>query len=343
MKLMKADTGDHKLLDSPMYAGELKADGTNTRAQKQGTTSRVFGTPSKSGLPEYTERLPDLIEALDKIPGNFQIVGETVVFDEEGRTWFEGSQRRCSTQDKAQINVYKTKYPVMFLAYDAIELEGRNLEGLPYLERKEILFDLLRDTPQDRVTPIPHVIEGKRELYNKLVATGEEGLILKRLNSTYQHRRSKDWLKIKKWDTERLRVVGWTPGKPSGKRDGLFGALILAKLEDDGHLVYRGKVGSGFSDAEVKQIYKLLMEHRSDTRQVMSDEDFTPVDIPLEITVRFFEETKNRVLRIPSVLKDEQGRNLIHFESTIFGAPQLAKPKQTSLASLFASMKKKEE
>lgn len=322
MKLMKADTGDHKLLDSPMYAGELKANGTNTRAQKKGTTSRVFGTPKKSGLPEYTERLPDLIEALDQIPGNFQIVGETIVYDENGKTWFEGSQRRCSTQDRAKIEVYKTQYPVMFLAYDAIELEGRNLEGLPYLERKEILFDLLRDTPQDRVTPIPHFIEGKRELYNKVVATGEEGLILKRLNSTYQHGRSRDWLKIKQWDEERLRVVGWTPGKPGGKRDGLFGALILAKLEDDGHLVYRGKVGSGFSDAEIKRIYKMLKEHQTEEPLVRSAEAFTPVDLPLEISVRFFEETKNRVLLIPSVLKDAQGRNLIHFESTILGKPQ---------------------
>jgi bifunctional non-homologous end joining protein LigD len=323
-------------------AAELKADGTHTRATKKGEKSRVFGRPKSSGLPEYTDRLPDLTEALDKIPGDFQIIGETVVYDENGRTWFEGSQIRCSTQNPTKIPIKAAKYPVVFLAFDVIELEGKNLEGLPYLKRKEILFELLENTEQDRVKPLPHVIEGKRELYDELVAKGEEGLILKRVNSTYQHTRSRDWLKIKKWDTERLKVVGYTPGKIGGKRDrlGVFGALILAKLEDDGSLVYRGKVGSGFNDSELKSIQKLLDKHKTDTKVVITDEDFTPVDVPLEISVKFFEETKNGVLRMPSVLKDDRGKNVIYYESTIMGSPQKA-PQQTNLAQLLADIRKR--
>ena len=144
----------------------------------------------------------------------------------------------------------------MFLAFDLIELEGKNLEGLGYLKRKETLFELLERVDTTHVTPLPHVIENKRAYYDELVAKGEEGLILKRLGSKYQHTRSTDWLKIKKWDSERVKVVGYTQG--TGSRETTFGSLILAKLEDDGTLVYRGKVGTGFKAAEVRQIFKLL-------------------------------------------------------------------------------------
>lgn len=342
MQLMTAKKGSHKLLDNPMYAAELKADGTHVRGTKEEDSKpRIFGRPKKSDgtIPEYTTRLPLLTDSLGEIPAEtFTIVGEASVYDEQGRTWFEGSQRRCSTQDLAKIEVYKTKYPIMLLTFDLIELDGKNLEGLDYLKRKETLFELLERVDPTRITALPHVIENKREFFDEVIAKGEEGVMLKRLNSKYHHTRSTDWWKIKNWDSERLRVVGWTPGKSGGKRDNTFGSLILAKREDDGNLVYRGKVGTGFSDAEVKQIYKLLLEHKSEVKKVNANEEYTPVDIPLEMTVKFFEETKNGILRFPSMLKDEKGKNMIHHESTIFGTPQ---PKQTSLSALFANMGKK--
>lgn len=316
-----------------------KADGTHVRVQREEDQDpRVFGRPKKSDgtIPEYTTRLPLLMDAMGKLPAEtYTIIGEAVVYDEQGRTWFEGSQRRCSTQNPAKIEVYKTKYPIMLLAFDLIELEGKNLEGLGYLKRKETLFELLERVDTTRITPLPHVIENKRAYYDELVAKGEEGLILKRLGSKYQHTRSTDWLKIKQWDSERVKVVGYTQG--TGSRESTFGSLVIAKLEDDGSLSYRGKVGTGFKAAEVRQIFKLLQEHRSNTKQVITKEPFTPVDIPLEVTVKFFEETKNGVLRFPSMLKDAAGRNMIHHESTIFGTPQ---PKQSSLSAMFAAMRK---
>jgi len=132
MRLMTAKQGDHALLDNPMYAGELKADGTHVRVQREADKApRVFGRPKRSDgtIPEYTTRLPLLMDAMGEIPvESYTVVGEAVVYDEQGRTWFEGSQRRCSTQDLAKIEVYKTQYPIMLLAFDVIELDGKNLE-----------------------------------------------------------------------------------------------------------------------------------------------------------------------------------------------------------------------
>lgn len=335
-ELMLCSAGKQSDLDDPRMAAELKLDGTYIRATKKEERIDVYGRPRSAGLPVYTDRLPDLTEALQVIPGDFQMLGEAVVYDEKGRSWFEGSQRRCSTQTPAKIAEYKCKYPIMMLAFDIIELDGKDLTGHSYESRKQILFDLLEETPQKRVIPLPHIIENKREFYQQAVNRGEEGVVLKRLGSTYSPGKSRDWLKVKKWDEERLKVVGWTEG--TGKYANEFGALILAKLMDDGTLVYRGKVGTGFKESERRQITKLLKKHITDRKTVITDEDYIPVDIPLEVTVKFFEETKNYVLRMPSLLKDAFGKNMIHYESTINGIPQLTK-NQISLDDLMRKLR----
>lgn len=336
-ELMLCDNGKESLLDSPLYAAELKADGTYIRAKKTDEI-RIFGRPKRSGTPEYTDSLPDLIEALEVIPGTFEITGEAVVYNEQGRTWFEGSQRRCSTEDKAKIEIYKRKYPIMLLTFDVTELNGRDLTGHTYEARKQILFDLLKESPQERVQYLPHVVENKRDFYDEVTERGEEGVILKRLNSTYERKRSKSWLKVKNWHDERLKVVGFTEGKPGGKRDGLFGSLVLAKLVD-GNLVYRGKVGSGFSDAEVRKVYQMLSEHKTDVMSVRAPDSYHPVDMSLEVTVKFQEETKNKVLRMPSLKKDSRKRNMIHYDETTIEPTSEGRVVQSNLKAMLKRMK----
>jgi bifunctional non-homologous end joining protein LigD len=313
---MLCENGEESQLDSPLYAAELKADGTHVRAKKNGDI-RIFGRPKSSGeVPEYTDRLPELIESLEVLPaGTFEVVGEAVVYDEQGRTWFEGSQRRCSTEKKEKIELYRRKYPILLLTFDITELDGVDLKGHTYEARKQILFDLLNKTSQEVVQYLPHVVEDKRDFFNEVVGRGEEGVILKRRNSRYERRRSRNWLKVKKWLTERVRVVGFTEG--TGSRAKYFGSLVVARVGEDGSLVYRGKVGTGFTAAEVRNLHKLLVEHLTDEPQVKTPKPHQPIDMELEVTVKFFEETKNGVIRFPSLLKDARGRNLIHYETTL--------------------------
>ena len=314
------------------------ADGTHILAKKMEGKIRIYGRPKPTGMPEYTDRLPDLIEALEVLPASsFEIVGEAVVYDENNRTWFEGSQRRCSTQDPSKIRLYQAQYPIMFLTFDVTELDGKDVMGYTYESRKQILLDLIEDTPQTHVEWLPHVVDNKREYFNSVVAQGEEGVILKRLNSTYERRRSPNWLKVKKWHTERVKVVGFTEG--TGSRANYFGSLVIAKREDDGSLVYRGKVGTGFSAAEVRKLHTLLTSNVTDVTNVITPEPYTPVDLPLEVTIKFYEETKNRVIRFPSMLKDEHEKSMIHYDTTIEGKPQKS-IKQSDLKALFESLTK---
>jgi bifunctional non-homologous end joining protein LigD len=334
-ELMLCESADENKLDDPGYAAELKADGTHIRINKE-EKIRIFGRPKDDGtIPEYTNRLTEITEAGDAISArSFEIVGEAVVFNEDGRTWFEGSQRRCSTQDPAKQRLYKAKYPVVLLAFDITELDGRDITQMPWEQRKELLQGLLEESAQDPIQYLPHT-EDRRGFFEEVTLRGEEGVILKRFGSPYMRTRSTDWLKVKKWYHERCLVVGYTEGKPGGKREDFFGSLILAQPNDSGVLQYAGKVGTGFNDAEVKHIYKQLKAAEIDVRPVSTKDPYTPVKLDLEVTVKFYETSKNGVFRFPSMLKDQQGNNMIHYgQRTVKAVKQ-----QLSLKDLLAGVK----
>lgn len=309
-----------------------KADGTHIRVTKKEDEVRIFGRPKDSGIPEYTNRLIEVTEAAAEISGDYEMVGEAVVYDENGRTWFEGSQRRCSTQDPGKQLLYRSQYPVVFLSFDLTNLDGKDLTSLPWEQRKEILHRLLEESTNKSIEYLPYVLEDKREFFNEVVEKGEEGVILKKLGSPYVRTRSPNWLKVKKWYHERCLVVGYTEG--TGKREKLWGSLVLAQADQRGYLKYVGQVGSGFNDAEIKHIYNLLREAEIDNQPVDAGEPYTPVNLDLEVTVKFYEMSKNNVFRFPSMLKDAQGNNMIHYGRTIQGMPR-----QMSLKDLLSGAK----
>ena len=95
------------------------------------------------------------------------------------------------------------------------------------------------------------------------LASGLEGVVCKRTNSPYQPgRRSEDWVKVRGFRTQEVVVGGYTPGK--GSRAGGIGALIVGIPGEHG-LGYAGKVGTGFSDADLKQLAVSLQKLRRKT------------------------------------------------------------------------------
>lgn len=344
---MLCQSGTIKLLDDDAFLGELKpyiadgigkygskADGTRILLIKEDEQFYLFGRPREGDPPsDYTEKLTEIIDAAKTIPArDFILDGEAVWFN-RGRTVFKGSQIRCSTQDRAKQRSAKLKYPIVMLAFDALSVDGKNIEGWAIEDRKLLLEDILRMTPPT-IRSLEYSISEKRELYEDLVARGEEGLIVKRLGSRYERsRRSPSWLKVKRWYSERTCVVGYTEG--TGRRAKFFGSLILAKPDDQGFLRYCGKVGSGFDDSELRRIFKILREHEVEEILVETPDPHQPVRVDLEVTVKFYETTIDGVFRFPSVLKDSRGVNQIHYgDATIQG-----RPKPRDLKSLLEMLK----
>ena len=112
-------------------------------------------------------------------------------------------------------------------------------------------------TPKAHVGNGPAVLEASK-------AGGLEGVVAKRTSSMYSPgKRSKDWLKIKNTCRQEVVVGGWLPG--AGNRTGRIGALLAGYHDDEGRLRFAGKVGTGFSDAELTRLGKLFEGLARDT------------------------------------------------------------------------------
>ena len=134
-----------------------------------------------------------------------------------------------------------------FHVFDVIWIDGRDVTSLPLTDRRKLLGKLPLRAPLYHVKPLD-----KKEPWEHARAEGWEGVIAKRLDSPYEHKRSKHWLKMKCELAQDFVVGGFTD--PQGGRVGL-GALLVGYYEGD-DLVFAGKVGTGFDT-------KLLTELRA--------------------------------------------------------------------------------
>ncbi len=220
---------------------EVKFDGYRCLAAlgRQGVT--LF---SRSGLG-WTGRYEGLPEAFELLDCRNALIDGEVVSGAKG----EGSSFSSLQRDLEQGN------PVLFMAFDLLELNGEDLTGEALLERKDMLRDLLAGLPADSpVRYSEHVRGHGQAVFENVRKAGGEGIVSKKADSRYKGKRSGAWLKIKAAHRQEFVVAGWSP---SGKKGRPFSSLILATFEEGG-LTYRGRVGSGFSDGDFDRLTPML-------------------------------------------------------------------------------------
>jgi bifunctional non-homologous end joining protein LigD len=183
---------------------ERKYDGIRLIAFKHGDVVRLY---SRTRNPQ---NIPPIASAVARLP-----IGDAVLDGE--LTW---NADGCS-----------------FHIFDVAWLDGRDVTGLPLHARRKLLDTLTLTPPLCRVTTLTDA-----EPWERARTEGWEGVIAKRLDSTYEQRRSKHWLKMK-CELERDFVIGGFTD-PQGARVGL-GALLVGHFDGD-DFVFAGKVGTGF-------------------------------------------------------------------------------------------------
>ncbi len=207
-----AATLTRERFSGPEWVFERKLDGIRMLAFKDGRRVRLL---SRNRLPQ-NDAYPAVERALAELP-----VGD-VILDGEATGWF-------GRRDALGYHVF-----------DVLWLEGRDLMSLALDERREILEALPLRAPLLRVARL-----GDERPWERAAREGWEGVIAKRRDSLYEHRRSPRWLKMKCEASQELVVGGFTD--PQGRRRGL-GALLVGYFEGD-DFVFAGKVGTGFDDA----------------------------------------------------------------------------------------------
>ena len=272
------------------------AEGEGRHRRRDRRRARLF---FRSGL-EATVTFPDLARAISSLPFDSLVLdGEVVVLDEEGRPSFSLLQQRGKLTRPHDVERAAMMLPAVYFAFDLLGFEDYDLRPLPYSERKALLRKILpKAGPLRFVEPIP---ERGEEFYTGVRQLGLEGMVAKRTDASYQGRRSPDWVKVRADHVDDFVVVGFQ--RPEGSRTG-FRSLHLAIL-DGATMTYAGKVGSGFSQAELlgirDQLEPLVREEPACSTPPKGPRDVW-VEPQLVAEVRFTEYAPSGHLRHPSFL-----------------------------------------
>jgi ATP-dependent DNA ligase len=267
----------------PEWIFERKFDGIRLLAFKNGTDVGLF---SRNRLPQ---NIPAVAQAIRNLATNDLILDGEI-------TWGGG----------------KVRYHV----FDILWLAGRNLTTLPLYARHALLSELSLGGPLERVESLEVSEKTDGPLpWERAQQEGWEGVIAKRRDSLYEHRRSPHWLKMKCEMAQELVVGGFTD--PQGQRVGL-GALLVGYFEAD-DFVFAGKVGTGFDS-------RLLLDLRAQLDKLeVSKPPFTKaVGLPrvrahwvrpeIVVQVGFIEWTVHGKLRHPRLLgvrNDKPAREVV--------------------------------
>jgi len=283
-------TLDTRVPHGDEWVHEVKFDGYRAIAYVRGGECRLVSRNDN----DLTGRFPDVAKAIVKAVKSPHAVvdGEVTRVDPSGKSSFSELQQGTG--------------PLVYYAFDLLELDGEPLVDETLRERKDRLRALL----DGRVKSVSYSedFEDGDALFAVAQEQHFEGIISKRAASTYkQGKRTRDWLKLKTENNEEFVVAGYTRG--SGRRADTFGALALAVNEGD-QLRYVGNVGTGFNDAEIRKLLKLLRPLHRDTSPFPIEPkmprvrkgDVQWVDPQLVAQVRFGEWTHDGHLRHPAYL-----------------------------------------
>lgn len=272
---------------------EHKFDGVRCLAFKENGTVKLLTRNNHSMNSTY----PELVAALEKQPAdNFIIDGEIVSVNAKGVSDFEQLQSRINLQKDAAIKTAAQKIHIQYCIFDIMYANGHNTQAIPLLERKQILKKLLHYNKKLAYTE--HVIGDGIPYFKKACKLKWEGVIAKRIDSTYINARSTNWLKFKCIMQQELVIGGYT--EPKGSR-AYFGALLVGYYKN-GELIYAGKVGTGYSEATLtllgKKLQKLEIKKCPFTAYDKSLKDVHWVKPVLVAEFQFAQWTKADKLRV---------------------------------------------
>jgi bifunctional non-homologous end joining protein LigD len=284
---------------------ELKYDGYRLVAMVQRGKTRLI---TRNGN-DWTDKFPAVADALAALPAKSAVLdGELVVLTERGTTSFQALQNVLSSGRGGEL---------VFYAFDLPYLDGMDLRPAALLDRKEALRGLLAGDG-GIVRFSDHIQGAGGEFYRQACGMGLEGIISKRADSRYVHKRNNDWLKVKCLLRQEFVIGGYT--EPRGSRSH-FGALLLGVHDDRGDLVYAGKVGTGFDESRLRDVYARLQSlERDDSpfvnhgRRGRKPAGVHWIDPKLVCEIAFTEWTDEGILRHPvfqGLREDKPARDVV--------------------------------
>jgi bifunctional non-homologous end joining protein LigD len=291
---MLAQTADP--FDSEHHVFEPKWDGMRCIAYIKDRKAEL----QNRNLKTVTKSYPELETIASHVKANMAILDGEIVVLEKGLPSFELLQYRFGVNDPIQIRMLSRKIPTTYIAFDLLHMNGRDLVNSPLTDRRQKLAKLIANGPHMLLSQ--YVPEHGKSYFKNALKLGFEGAMAKKADSIYQiGTRSEDWLKLKQVKTLDCVVAGYTVG--GGSRASTFGALVLAAYERNRNIIHLGNVGTGFTDATILRLVKLLKPLQTKTKTVPGEVKApTPikwVKPQLVVEVGYMNMTRDRKLRLP--------------------------------------------
>lgn len=228
--------------DDGGWLHEIKFDGYRLLCRIDGHDIRFLTRHDK----DWTEKFPALAESFRTLGvSNAYIDGEAVIFDAKGRSDFGALQNWFKTPAGREAT---------FCAFDLLYLDGEDLRKQPLTARKEKLRALIEKAKPPLIIYSDHQIGQGEAFFAAAKGLGVEGIISKRAAGPYISDRTKDWLKIKRIERQEFVIGGFVPSSTGAAA---VGALLMGEYRD-GKLAYAGKVGTGYTQASARDLFKRL-------------------------------------------------------------------------------------
>jgi bifunctional non-homologous end joining protein LigD len=230
--------------DGHGWVHEVKFDGYRMQARLDHGEVRLL---TRKGL-DWTRKFPNVAAAVAELPASTALIdGEIVVEDEHGISSFSGLQAALKAAERDRFVYY---------VFDILHLDARDLTRSPLIERKEELRRLLRSI-KGATGPIrfsEHFEEEGSLVLRQACKMTLEGIVSKRRDAPYRSGRSDTFIKSKCANAQEFVIGGYVPSTVLPRA---VGALAVGYYEG-GRFVYAGRIGTGYSHATAKDLWKRL-------------------------------------------------------------------------------------
>jgi len=245
------------------FAAEYKLDGERVQIHKQANEVVLFSRR----LENITQYYPDIVENVKKsLSVNEGVFEAEIVPVNENTGEFLPFQELMHRRRKYKLEKAISQYPITVNFFDVLYFDKKDCLNLEYSERRKILEKLVNEDDFSKLVPML-LVKNENEIEDFLensINSGCEGLMLKTLDAPYRAgARGSNWLKLKReyrnelGDSLDLIVIGAYFGR--GRRTGLYGTLLLGTYNPDkDNFPSVCKVGTGFTDESLDQLYQIL-------------------------------------------------------------------------------------
>lgn len=269
---------------SDRWVCELKFDGYRFQMHKLDTGTKMF---TRRGN-DWTAHAKHIVHAAYQLTTHAALLdGEVVVQTPEGLQDFSALESAIGSE--------KLDERLLFYVFDILFLDGFDLRGCTLLDRKRVLKAFLEDV-KDPIRYSEHWEVDAAKFFHDACELGFEGLVAKLGTGKYHSGRTADWVKTTCRHRDTFVVAGWA------EKNGRFDGIYLGK-EEDGELVYAGKLEHGFGDKNTKEMLAALEKLKAKKQPIAAGRRFPKakwVKPRVLVDAEFRGKTPAGLLRHPS-------------------------------------------